>query len=320
MNKSWITKAKWSCNYRIDVNNFLEFASPSHNSLGKILCPYKPCINRYFHSMKGVKDHLISKEFFTGYVLWNRHGEEHYNVVEGVMNETFIVTFNLEEAPVHTEHNMLNAYQPNDDREKFAKLMPDVGVELYHRFFLVLKDYVCKKHSHKGSIVVGFIDEFSNGGIPLGKVMSFVLDNKYLVKAHRYVLCCCDDMTSYRECFKDGEKRKKHRQTQLMPSDVEKLVNEKFIEWLCQTISMKALSSSDYGVTYEIKALIKGPNKVAQKYKGIFIKAIPFTQKPKKRIRKLKIMCDWDNISTTGMKEDQFRHPFAELLMSYLYR
>ncbi|PKU61656.1 hypothetical protein MA16_Dca028239 [Dendrobium catenatum] len=77
MDKSWITKAMWSRDYVNGVNNFIEFAGRSQNISGKILCPCKSCINRYFHSMKDVKDHLISRGFFPGYVVWNRHGEEH---------------------------------------------------------------------------------------------------------------------------------------------------------------------------------------------------------------------------------------------------
>ncbi|KAI0520429.1 hypothetical protein KFK09_007904 [Dendrobium nobile] len=87
MDKSWITKAKWSRDYVNGVNNFIEFASRSKNLSGKILCPCKSCINRYFLSLKDVKDHLISKGFFPGYVVWNRHGEEHCIIDEYAIND-----------------------------------------------------------------------------------------------------------------------------------------------------------------------------------------------------------------------------------------
>ncbi|KAL0909142.1 hypothetical protein M5K25_023674 [Dendrobium thyrsiflorum] len=103
MDKSWITKAKWSRDYVNGVNNFIEFASQSQNLLGKILCPCKSCINRYFHSMKDVKDHLISKGFFAGYVVWNRHGEEHCIIGECAMNEAFGATPKLKEGEALSE-------------------------------------------------------------------------------------------------------------------------------------------------------------------------------------------------------------------------
>ncbi|PKU84514.1 hypothetical protein MA16_Dca003027 [Dendrobium catenatum] len=71
MDKSWITKAKWSRDYVNGVNNFIEFACRSQNLLWKILCPCISCINRYFLSFKDMKDHLISKGFFPGHVIWN---------------------------------------------------------------------------------------------------------------------------------------------------------------------------------------------------------------------------------------------------------
>ncbi|PKU69921.1 hypothetical protein MA16_Dca026744 [Dendrobium catenatum] len=101
MDKSWITKAKWSCDYVNGVNNFIEFASRSQNLSGKILCPCKSIINRYFYSLKDVQDQLISKGFFPGYVVWNRHGE--------------------------------NTNEENDHGEKFSNLMQDAGAELYLR-------------------------------------------------------------------------------------------------------------------------------------------------------------------------------------------
>ncbi|KAI0498933.1 hypothetical protein KFK09_019831 [Dendrobium nobile] len=158
MDKSWITKAKWSRDYVNGVNNFVEFASRSKNLSGKILCPCKLCINRYFHSMKDVKDHLISKGFFPGYVVWNRHGEEHCIIGEYAMNEASkgIPKLNEGKAPsedIRTddidgllrdilcpndpvqnpamEHNEFNTNKENDHSENFANLMQDVGAELY---------------------------------------------------------------------------------------------------------------------------------------------------------------------------------------------
>ncbi|PKU83218.1 hypothetical protein MA16_Dca006618 [Dendrobium catenatum] len=75
MNKSWITKSRWSREYNKGVEDFLNFASRSKNLSGKILCPCKSCINRYFHSIQDVKEHIMTNGFFTGYVIWNRHGQ-----------------------------------------------------------------------------------------------------------------------------------------------------------------------------------------------------------------------------------------------------
>ncbi|PKU62277.1 hypothetical protein MA16_Dca028560 [Dendrobium catenatum] len=77
MNKSWINKSRWSHEYSKGVEDFLNFVNRSKNQSGKILCPCKSCINRYFHSIKDVKEHIMTNGFFTGYVIWNQHGEDH---------------------------------------------------------------------------------------------------------------------------------------------------------------------------------------------------------------------------------------------------
>ncbi|PKU78239.1 hypothetical protein MA16_Dca018039 [Dendrobium catenatum] len=87
MDKSWITKAKWSRDYVNGVNNFIEFASQSQNSLGKILCPCKSCINRYFHSMKDVKDHLEHNELNTK--EQNDHSEKFSNLMQDAGAELY---------------------------------------------------------------------------------------------------------------------------------------------------------------------------------------------------------------------------------------
>ncbi|KAL0929149.1 hypothetical protein M5K25_001091 [Dendrobium thyrsiflorum] len=97
MDKSWMSKSKWSSDYIEGVENFLEFATQSQSSTQKILCPCKLCINRYFHNVKDVKLHLLSKGIFLGYVFWNRHGEEHAFLAEVTRSETCTDTGNVVE-------------------------------------------------------------------------------------------------------------------------------------------------------------------------------------------------------------------------------
>ncbi|XP_028548537.1 uncharacterized protein LOC114579038 [Dendrobium catenatum] len=178
---------------------------------------------------------------------------------------------------------------------------------------------------------------FSSGGISLGKVSSLVLDDKSLTQAHRYVLRHCDSLITLREHFKDGEKRKRRAHTHLTTWDVEKLINEKFHEWLRITV----MGNGGPVVTEEIKVLAKGPNKIARTYKGFFINGYTFhikTRDENKKTQnygvvnsteignfnyygkindiieinysdKFKVMllkCDWVNTTGTSVKQDQF--------------
>ncbi|PKU64392.1 hypothetical protein MA16_Dca005315 [Dendrobium catenatum] len=102
MNKSWITKSRWSREYNKGVEDFLNFASRSKNLSGKTLCPCKSCINRYFHSIQDVKEHIMTNGFFTGYVIWNRHGEDH-KVVKGTENDGVVSMSNFESQTTQIE-------------------------------------------------------------------------------------------------------------------------------------------------------------------------------------------------------------------------
>ncbi|KAI0496515.1 hypothetical protein KFK09_022834 [Dendrobium nobile] len=73
-----------------------------------------------------------------------------------------------------------------------------------------------------GPVQYRWMYPFESGGITLGKVSSLVLYEKSLTQVHRYVLRHCDN----------GEKRKRRAHTHLTTWDVEKLINEKFHEWL----------------------------------------------------------------------------------------
>lgn len=140
------------------------------------------------------------------------------------------------------------------------------------RFFSILKDYVGNKSHLEGSIAEGYIAEeaiffcskylegshtdntkksvvnenkvhykFSSGGISLGKVTPYILEEKSSVQAHRYVLCHCDKITSYRETFIDEEKRRRRRHTHLTPSEIEKIINEHFANWFKQQVNTQTI-------------------------------------------------------------------------------
>ncbi|KAI0492078.1 hypothetical protein KFK09_026343 [Dendrobium nobile] len=121
MDKSWMSKSKWSSDY-----------------------------------IEEVKLHLLSKGIFPGYVVWNRHGEEHAclaevtrsdtctdtsnvvevqtegelhrsNDIEGLLRDTFCsVNANLDD-----EHNENNIDLTNDEAMKYGDLLLEAGSELY---------------------------------------------------------------------------------------------------------------------------------------------------------------------------------------------
>ncbi|KAI0493925.1 hypothetical protein KFK09_024052 [Dendrobium nobile] len=157
MNKSWITKSRLNREYNKGDEDFLNFAGRSKNLSGKILCPCKSCINRYFFSVQDVKEHIMTNGFFTGYIVWNRHGEDHQVVVRGAENKGVVSMSNFESqttqieqpyiddiegllrdtfAPINESINLVDHHEnftqdSNKQDENQSNLLEDVGAELY---------------------------------------------------------------------------------------------------------------------------------------------------------------------------------------------
>jgi hypothetical protein len=103
---------------------------------------------------------------------------------------------------------------------------------------------------------------FESAGEPIGKAITIGrFDNQLLVQAHRYVLRHCDELEDFRKCvtqaysiffftviyilfnvsncfrvFLDEEKRKLPHTTNLTQSDVDRLTNRSFADWLEQKV------------------------------------------------------------------------------------
>lgn len=75
MDKSWISKPRWSLEYQDGVNAFLEFAYANLSNEDSILCPCNECVNCLLRTRETVYHHLIHKGFLRGYTLWLCHGE-----------------------------------------------------------------------------------------------------------------------------------------------------------------------------------------------------------------------------------------------------
>ncbi|KAI0494556.1 hypothetical protein KFK09_024694 [Dendrobium nobile] len=86
-----------------------------------------------------------------------------------------------------------------------------------------------------GPVQYRWMYPFESGGTPLGKITPFNLDDNSFIQAHRYVLRHYDNLECYRQCFKDEQKRKRCGHTHLTISDLERLINERFHEWLRDT-------------------------------------------------------------------------------------
>ncbi|KAI0524655.1 hypothetical protein KFK09_004033 [Dendrobium nobile] len=148
------------------------------------LLAHRSHLDRYFHSMKDVKDHLISKGLFAGYVVWNRHGEEHCIIGDCPTKEASGDTTKLKEGEATSEdirtddidglsryilcpndpfqnpameQNEFNTNEQNDHSEKFANLMQDV--------------YNQNIRANALSLEKEYVFMFYSGGISLGKVM-----------------------------------------------------------------------------------------------------------------------------------------------------
>ncbi|XP_062174596.1 uncharacterized protein LOC133879844 [Alnus glutinosa] len=76
MNKSWMTKNKWSEKYVRGVNEFLEFAFNNGAINGTIRCPCTRCANGTSWVRGMVYAHLINYGICQGYTCWYAHGEQ----------------------------------------------------------------------------------------------------------------------------------------------------------------------------------------------------------------------------------------------------
>jgi hypothetical protein len=76
MNKSWMTKNKWSEEYVRGVNEFLEFAFNNGAINGTIRCPCTRCANGTSWVRGMVYAHLINYGICQGYTCWYAHGEQ----------------------------------------------------------------------------------------------------------------------------------------------------------------------------------------------------------------------------------------------------
>ena len=75
MDKKWICSDRLSIEYRLGVDEFLEFAIINSENRMLIRCPCTHCCNMEFHTPKEVKLHLFQKGFLQTYIVWSWHGE-----------------------------------------------------------------------------------------------------------------------------------------------------------------------------------------------------------------------------------------------------
>ena len=76
MDKSWMKlKDRVSDEYRVGVNAFIEFATASVGSNGKIRCPCANCMNISYLDINVVKYHIFLRGMSSTYTTWLHHGE-----------------------------------------------------------------------------------------------------------------------------------------------------------------------------------------------------------------------------------------------------
>lgn len=114
---------------------------------------------------------------------------------------------------------------------------------------------------------------FESAGEPIGKAITIGrFDNQLLVQAHRYVLRHCDELEDFRKEFLDEEKRKLPHTTNLTQSDVDRLINRSFADWLEQ----KVLQNGGVDIDEKTRALAAKPNKTVVCYSGYIINGFRF--------------------------------------------
>ena len=70
-----MNKKRFSREYIQGVKDFIQFATKSKSSDGKIPCPCTRCSNVYLFEPRVVHDHLVTNGICLGYDPWYCHGE-----------------------------------------------------------------------------------------------------------------------------------------------------------------------------------------------------------------------------------------------------
>ena len=77
MDKSWMHETdRTSKRYSEGVKQFINMAHGHADRVGRIKCPCRECINRYYQHIDTVKTHLIVNRFDLNYTKWIFHVEE----------------------------------------------------------------------------------------------------------------------------------------------------------------------------------------------------------------------------------------------------
>ena len=87
MDKSWISKPRNTLEYAKGLESFLDFAFLNSSVNGRIKCPCSHCGFRKMETREVVYEHLLRRQFPSGYTLWLCHGEEP-SVLAQVVNES----------------------------------------------------------------------------------------------------------------------------------------------------------------------------------------------------------------------------------------
>ncbi|KAK1276081.1 hypothetical protein QJS04_geneDACA010932 [Acorus gramineus] len=73
MDKSWMQCSRWSDEYFMGMNKFLDFAFEKVGTHGKNNCPCTKCSHRLWYDRRIVVDHLLHQGFSMGYTHWIYH-------------------------------------------------------------------------------------------------------------------------------------------------------------------------------------------------------------------------------------------------------
>ncbi|GAA0163737.1 hypothetical protein LIER_19532 [Lithospermum erythrorhizon] len=138
MDKSWIgLDDRASTIYMSGVQNFLDFSCSGKEEGSKIYYPCSKCHNRLTKKRHEIVIHYLKDGFLKTYKNWRFHGEpfESLQVNSGVdFDHGNDMVDMLREGmgyPVDEALNSNESGDPNDDTNKFFRLMEEVEVELY---------------------------------------------------------------------------------------------------------------------------------------------------------------------------------------------
>ena len=226
MDRSWISKPRFSPEYVSGVEEFLDFAFSRPHVSGVVKCPCVKCSFKKCHTRDVMFDHLICNGFPLGYTIWLRHGEqlednappnpidEHVEVggsMQDLIHDAFrdvLGRRNTDEPrSTHTQTSEVRFNTTNEETCKFNDLINEENQELfegctkYSKLSFLVKLYhikcLCRVSDKAMDMILELLrDAFENAKLPESYYAAKKTINK-LGLSYKTIHACPNDCMLY---------------------------------------------------------------------------------------------------------------------------